>query len=614
MSDYFLESIPISPDAMNASADDPCWKGYKQIGMKEKNGKMVPNCVPDTALTADADYGDECPPATQDIVLNINNRQNAIDNVGYGPLNPNEPSTEFWQDKADKWSVSPEDAKKSVCGNCVFFDIRQKTLECIETGIAEGGSGDESAWGAIDKAELGYCTALDFKCAASRTCNAWAVGGPVVDEDQTAEEAIAAAGYIVEEEWDLADALVEIAEEHGKFNEDRTGIWAGYKPAAENEYASMGVKCGNCVLYRGGSECAIIDFEVESEGKCRFAVIPDGVVDVSKAPIGEDKDVNTGVYFNKSYKKMSPRVKSRCEEDEPYDEYDMKLSDLSPTQRTVNMRRVEDVYDSDKPIKVWMTQDGARVIDGHHRTVAHRLQGKESIRAKVYRYAEEEAAVASGGAGTILPVLVKGAIKKPSKGPNLETVMSKPKKIRYSRSTELSLRQKLVEHNATADESCLATLDMFKAVYRRGAGAFATSGKPDQERDKLAMSRVAAFSHLLKAGEPKNSSYTADNDLLPTTHSKSSMSSEGMTASGLTKYEEALTVSILPEDEYESREHAVFALAEYSGLGYETIPAIRAAWIRGIKNNENPFERAAVLASALYNSPDADLLPKKGTL
>jgi hypothetical protein len=24
----------------------PCWKGYKQIGMKEKDGKQVPNCVP----------------------------------------------------------------------------------------------------------------------------------------------------------------------------------------------------------------------------------------------------------------------------------------------------------------------------------------------------------------------------------------------------------------------------------------------------------------------------------------------------------------------------------------------------------------------------------------
>jgi|LakMenE01Jun11ns_1017448.scaffolds.fasta_scaffold8856725_2 hypothetical protein len=24
-----------------------CWDGYKQIGMKKKKGKMVPNCVPE---------------------------------------------------------------------------------------------------------------------------------------------------------------------------------------------------------------------------------------------------------------------------------------------------------------------------------------------------------------------------------------------------------------------------------------------------------------------------------------------------------------------------------------------------------------------------------------
>lgn len=23
-----------------------CWTGYKQVGMKDKNGKRVPNCVP----------------------------------------------------------------------------------------------------------------------------------------------------------------------------------------------------------------------------------------------------------------------------------------------------------------------------------------------------------------------------------------------------------------------------------------------------------------------------------------------------------------------------------------------------------------------------------------
>jgi hypothetical protein len=29
----------------NESVDDPCWDGYRQIGMKTKNGKEVPNCV-----------------------------------------------------------------------------------------------------------------------------------------------------------------------------------------------------------------------------------------------------------------------------------------------------------------------------------------------------------------------------------------------------------------------------------------------------------------------------------------------------------------------------------------------------------------------------------------
>ena len=27
--------------------DSPCWKGYKQVGMKDKGGKQVPNCVPE---------------------------------------------------------------------------------------------------------------------------------------------------------------------------------------------------------------------------------------------------------------------------------------------------------------------------------------------------------------------------------------------------------------------------------------------------------------------------------------------------------------------------------------------------------------------------------------
>ena len=28
--------------------NDPCWKGYQQIGMKDKDGRQVPNCVPES--------------------------------------------------------------------------------------------------------------------------------------------------------------------------------------------------------------------------------------------------------------------------------------------------------------------------------------------------------------------------------------------------------------------------------------------------------------------------------------------------------------------------------------------------------------------------------------
>lgn len=31
----------------NSTKEDPCWNNYKMVGTKNKNGKEVPNCVPD---------------------------------------------------------------------------------------------------------------------------------------------------------------------------------------------------------------------------------------------------------------------------------------------------------------------------------------------------------------------------------------------------------------------------------------------------------------------------------------------------------------------------------------------------------------------------------------
>jgi len=194
---------------------------------------------------------------------------------------------------------------------------------------------------------------------------------------------IAASAGLVPEESDLAEALVEIADKYGRFNEDATGIWAGYTPPAENDVRGIGVKCSNCVLYMGNGSCRIIELEVEDEGKCRFAVIPDGVVDVG-------------------------------------------------------------------------------VLEGEK-------LGNE--------------------------------IQSP------------------------------------------------------------------QELAKLA------------------------NEW---------------------RYEQELNIDLLPEEDYSSPEEAILAMAEYSGFGYEAEHAVRASWLRAVRNGENPFKRASLLASLGYDSLDGDLLPIKG--
>ena len=123
-----------------------------------------------------------CPIATQDITVNIANRQKAIDGAGYGPLNPRDPNIEFWRNKANRWDATYAEAKRSICGNCSAFIRTPSMLECISEGLSDGGSDASNGWDTIDAGELGYCEAFDFKCAAERTCDAWIVGGPVTEE------------------------------------------------------------------------------------------------------------------------------------------------------------------------------------------------------------------------------------------------------------------------------------------------------------------------------------------------------------------------------------------------------------------------------------------------
>ncbi len=130
----------------------------------------------------------KCPPATQDIAINIRNRQKAIESAGYGPLNPEEPNEPFWKKKAGRWDVSSSEAKKQTCGNCLMFVRTPTILNCMEGAL--GNEEGNVAWDIIKAGELGYCEAFDFKCAAKRTCDAWVVGGPITDEKKLKEKSL----------------------------------------------------------------------------------------------------------------------------------------------------------------------------------------------------------------------------------------------------------------------------------------------------------------------------------------------------------------------------------------------------------------------------------------
>ena len=58
-------------EARIAEDKGPCWQGYKQVGMKDKGGKQVPNCVPNESVVNEA-------PNTGEKIQNLNNRIKAL--------------------------------------------------------------------------------------------------------------------------------------------------------------------------------------------------------------------------------------------------------------------------------------------------------------------------------------------------------------------------------------------------------------------------------------------------------------------------------------------------------------------------------------------------------
>ena len=149
------------------------------------SGLLEPSVKIEIEIQSQEKKGEACPVATGDVEVNLENRQKGIDKANYGPMNPNEANAGYWREVSKVWRNSPEQAKKSRCGNCAAFIQTTKMLDCIESGL---GDSETDAWEVIEAGDLGYCEIWDFKCAAKRTCTAWVTGGPITDDSEMGEE------------------------------------------------------------------------------------------------------------------------------------------------------------------------------------------------------------------------------------------------------------------------------------------------------------------------------------------------------------------------------------------------------------------------------------------
>ena len=157
-----------------------------------------------------------CPPATQDIDINLKNRNKAFKEYIYGPADPRldlkqdvnvsdikydknrlytdkdgediflsenelkeKGNYKYWEDLGKVYNQDNIVLSMQMrCGNCAAFVITAEMKACIKKGISDIDASQTEKAG-----ELGYCQFLKFKCAAARSCQSWVGGGPIKDKE-----------------------------------------------------------------------------------------------------------------------------------------------------------------------------------------------------------------------------------------------------------------------------------------------------------------------------------------------------------------------------------------------------------------------------------------------
>lgn len=171
------------------------------------------------------------------------------------------------------------------------------------------------------------------------------------------------------------------------------------------------------------------------------------------------------------------------------------------------------------------------------------------------------------------------------------------RELTLPQNVEAELRAMVDDHNATAGEGLRTTFAKCKTVYRRGARKYAGEMAEGTTRHQSALKRVGEFLNQISNKKLISTFNTQDADLLPPTHPKA-LSTDPLTASAAVK--NGLTVTVKRPTEYKDVDDAVLDIAEFSGKGYEAVPAIKDAWYYGQSKGKSGYNTALAYALGYF--------------
>lgn len=320
----------------------------------------------------------------------------------------------------------------------------------------------------------------------------------------------------------LYDAYEKIAEQFGMWSQEDAHYFA------ESPFGDEGMKCVNCSLFVGGGRCEVVEGSIAPEGICKLWVIRKDLL-VSDEPREDGVAVEIRAVDLSAPEFMRENARRGLR----YHEEGLSGDGLVP--QTVEdaraMARGEVSEAKWRKIAPWIARhmvdleaEGVKEGEITAGMVAHLLWGSGTTKAEATRAMEYAQRIVDRLDEQRAPAPQKDQIFGSEKNP-AGSASDKEGEIELGDATEAALQKKADEHNAKMTEEdkpkwTRVRVGALRSVWRRGAGAFSTSHRPNMTRAQWAMARVNAFLYLAENGRPENPRYVMDNDLLDSDHPK----------------------------------------------------------------------------------------------